>query len=62
MIATRHRFSTYANGQPYKTARGKHAYGVTVEDYLEASPAVVQGRPSQSEFIQRIVQELKLRF
>ena len=57
--------SAYSNGNPYSPARGRYAPRQPVEDYLEPAAAVVdlpRERVTAEEFVQRIVQEMKIRF
>jgi integrase/recombinase XerD len=56
------RVSVYQNGQPYKPAVGRFAPQARVEDHLAVGPPVVQGRPSQGQFVRRVVDEMRLRF
>ncbi|MCH8147399.1 MAG: tyrosine-type recombinase/integrase [Planctomycetes bacterium] len=56
---------TYANGQPYSPARGRHAPREAVIDRLSPSAAVVDldnRRPLAPEFVRTIVREMKIRF
>jgi len=56
------RVSVYTNGQPYKPARGRFAPRAQVEDRLAVGSPVVQGRPTQGQFVRRVVDEMRLRF
>ena len=56
------RVSVYANGQPYKLAQGRFAPRDQVEDRLALGSSVVQGRPTQGQFVRRVVDEMRLRF
>ena len=55
--------SAYSNGNPYSPARGRYAPRRPVEDYLEPAAAVIdlsRERVTAEEFVQRIVQEMKI--
>ena len=54
--------STYNSGQPYRAARGRYAPRSRVEDQLQSSAPVVEGRPTAGEFLRKIVRELRIRF
>jgi integrase/recombinase XerD len=63
MISANHApLQAYSNGQPYQRARGRYAPRSRVEDLLQPSVSVVQGRPSPDEFVRLIVREMKIRF
>ncbi|MDH3716506.1 MAG: tyrosine-type recombinase/integrase [Planctomycetota bacterium] len=53
---------TYNNGQPYRVARGRDAPRSGVEDRARRGAMVIRGRPTAEQFIQTIVDELRLRF
>ncbi|MBC8354123.1 MAG: tyrosine-type recombinase/integrase [Planctomycetes bacterium] len=54
--------STYPDGQPYQPARGRYAPRTRVEDYMQPSASVVQGRPDADEFVRLIIREMRIRF
>jgi integrase/recombinase XerD len=56
------RVSVYRNGEPYKLAHGRFAPRDQVEDRLAVGSPVVQGRPTQGQFVRRVVDEMRLRF
>ena len=53
---------TYPNGQVYQLARGRYAPRKRVEDRLQVTAPVVQGKPSADDFVAKIVRELRIRY
>jgi len=62
MIAMVAPVATYPDGRVCSPARGRHAPRHRVEDHIQVSASVVQGRPDADEFVRLIVREMKIRF